>query len=173
MERPQDPAAFAEWRATRKEAAAKATLEKWQEQWRKAPHGRWTYRLLLELRTWMKYEASVDYYSTQILTGHGCFVAYVHRMGKPQTPSCCFGCNEPDTAEHHLTLCNRWDKERARFYGKVLMPVQNRPTVEEIFSRLLESAVYWKTFRDFCTETLKKKGEIERERQLEQHSQLL
>lgn len=142
----------------------------WQEHWRVVPHGRWTYRLIPDVSAWIKYDTSVGFHTTQILAGHGCFAACLNKIGKLPTPDCWYESGEPDTAEHHLTMCCRWNEERACLLDEFEMPVQNRPTAEDIFGRVMERKVHWKALQRFCTDTLKKKGELERERQRAQRA---
>lgn len=64
-----DPAAYAEWRRKKKEEAMITTRVEWEEEWRIAPHGRWTHRLLPSVSEWVDSNARVDYYVTQVMTG--------------------------------------------------------------------------------------------------------
>lgn len=45
-----------------------------------------------------------DYYTTQFVTGHGCFSSFLHRIGKRDSPTC--DCNsDPQTPKHILLEC--------------------------------------------------------------------
>lgn len=50
--------------------------------------------------------------STQIVTGHGCFAAYLHRIGRDATPRCQHCGADEDTAQHTLEVCVSWEEER-------------------------------------------------------------
>lgn len=54
----------------------------------------------------------LDYYSTQLLTGHGSFGSFLFRIQKAATGACRFCDAAWDSAEHTLRECPRWDKER-------------------------------------------------------------
>ena len=55
-------------------------VEKWQMRWHSEQTGRWTYRLIPELATWLNREhGEVGFYLAQALSGHGCFNAYLRR----------------------------------------------------------------------------------------------
>ncbi|KAL0809352.1 hypothetical protein ABMA28_011559 [Loxostege sticticalis] len=64
-------------------------------EWVRRQHGRLTFRL------------------TQVLSGHGCFEAYLAKIGREPTAEChhCQRCDE-DTAQHTLASCPAWVGER-------------------------------------------------------------
>lgn len=49
--------------------------------------------------------------STQILTGHGCFGQYLHRIGRDDTPRCRHCTSLVDFAQHTLEECEAWETE--------------------------------------------------------------
>jgi len=51
---------------------------------------------------------------TQVLTGHGCFQYYLHRMGRATNPLCVQCGSAVDTAEHTLLDCVYWEPFRSR-----------------------------------------------------------
>lgn len=56
----------------------------------------------------MRNNDQTDYYLTQTLTGHGCFVHYTKRICKRKLDQCrC--CSDTDTAEHTLFYCRKWN----------------------------------------------------------------
>lgn len=134
----------------------------WQREWDAAKYGRWTHRLLLSLETWLKYAPDMDYYTSQIMTGHGCFAAFKYRIGKADTPACWLGCTEEDTAEHHLVKCVRWQEERMRLVDAMLMPTGAPLTAEALMNWILTKKEFWKYFRRFCTDILPVKESLER-----------
>ena len=77
--------------------------------WHGEQTGRWTYRLIPELATWLnrKY-GEIGFYLAQALSGHGCFNAYLKRL-KERDEEMCYYCNSPvDNAEHALFVCAKW-----------------------------------------------------------------
>ncbi|XP_022179480.1 uncharacterized protein LOC111040067 [Myzus persicae] len=60
------------------------SISKWQSDWQNSATGRWTKRLIPDLRPWiLRKSGTVNYHITQLLTGHGCY-------------------------EHAFFLCDRW-----------------------------------------------------------------
>jgi hypothetical protein len=81
----------------------------WQSQWSNGEKGERTRRLIPDLERWLKRErGEVGFYLAQALTGHGCFGAFLHRIGKKPTPACWY-CGEEveDDAQHTLFECPR------------------------------------------------------------------
>jgi len=65
------------------------TIAKWQEWWVNSRKRRWTYKLTPELQRWLgRKHGHVDFYLTQLLTGHGCFKYYVNRFKNERYPHC-------------------------------------------------------------------------------------
>lgn len=98
-----------------KRAAHENLLTRWQEKWRNALRGRWTYRLISDIRRWFERPyGEVDYFLTQALSGHGCFGEYLYERRIRDTNRCTY-CNGVDNAEHTLFECNRWSDQRLEF----------------------------------------------------------
>ena len=56
-------------------------VEKWQIRWHGEQTGRWCYRLIPELATWLKRKhGEVGFYLAQALSVHSCFNAYLKRF---------------------------------------------------------------------------------------------
>jgi hypothetical protein len=65
------------------------TMAEWQKEWRETSNAAWTRRLIKEVAPWVERRfGEIDFYMTQCLTGHGCFMAYVKRIGKRQSATC-------------------------------------------------------------------------------------
>lgn len=87
----------------------------WQSRWSATGKGRWTYFLIPDIVTWIdRGHGDLDFYLTQMLSGHGCFRSYLHRFGHDIDPFCpsCVGDVEED-AEHVFFVCPRFGEERA------------------------------------------------------------
>ena len=89
------------------------TLRTWQSEWDGADYGRWTHQLIPDVAVWLnRQHVEVDFFLTQILSGHGFFRKYLHKRGfasSAQCPECGF---EEQTAEHILFDCSRFEKAR-------------------------------------------------------------
>lgn len=85
-------------------------IERWQERWRNSKDGRWTYRLIPEIKTWIERPfGEVDYFLTQALSGHGCFMDYLHGKKRSETDKCRYCKQTKDDVEHTLYSCPRWE----------------------------------------------------------------
>ena len=68
--------------------------------------GRWQYRLIPELTTWLnRKHGEVGLYLAQALSGHGCFNAYLRRFNKKEEDTCCYNNFSVDNAEHAFFIC--------------------------------------------------------------------
>ncbi|XP_073949067.1 uncharacterized protein [Choristoneura fumiferana] len=137
MERWVDELADAEYGIRTIEAIRPVLLE-----WCKRSHGALTFRLV------------------QVLSGHGCFGRYLHRVaGREMTPSCheC-GAGE-DTAQHTLEVCPAWSDRRrnlaAEIGGDLSLP--------SVINAMLGSESSWEAVSSFCEEVISQKEERERE----------
>jgi len=55
----------------------------------------------------------MDFHLTQLLTGHGCFGSYLHRIQKLDTAVCLHcGSGKEDSAKHTLQECDAWEADR-------------------------------------------------------------
>ena len=88
-------------------------LDAWQHDWDCTERGRWTRRLIGQIRPWTERKhGEVNYYITQFLTGHGFFLAYLYKIGKVSSPACVYCETALDNAEHTLFACSRWTNKR-------------------------------------------------------------
>ncbi|XP_020294668.1 uncharacterized protein LOC109860175 [Pseudomyrmex gracilis] len=55
----------------------------------------------------------LTFVTTQILTGHGVFGNFLHRIGKADSPACEHCDSDFDSAAHTLEECPAWEEERA------------------------------------------------------------
>lgn len=101
----------------------------------------------------------LTYRMTQIISGHGCFAAYLYRIGKEETRNCHY-CDDPeDTAQHILESCPAWAEEREELDAigpNLLLPA--------IIRTILYSEELRRAFSSFCERVMRKKEEAERER---------
>lgn len=89
------------------------TLQEWQGRWSRERYGRWTAILIPDVISWYRIEhGETNYYLTQLLSGHGYFQEYLHRMGKTESPRCIYGDGRIDDAQHTFFECPRWREER-------------------------------------------------------------
>ena len=81
-------------------------MHKWQQDWAKSTKGRWTYRLISNIGEWTRRNhGHVKYYLTQLLTGNGCYRAYLYKYGYDVDEACPECRNKKETAKHTFFAC--------------------------------------------------------------------
>lgn len=140
-------------------SAKKRTIEKWQIEWDNATKGRWTHRLIPKIDHWVKRKhGQVNYHMTQLLTGHGCFNAYLERF-KKRDDAICFYCQHPqDDVEHTMFQCDRWWRLRQ----ELEVTLNLKLTPENVVVTMLQSKRRWDAVAKFVDMLLSKKEEDER-----------
>ena len=154
------------WYEHREQQGSKAservsTLNEWQRRWDSSEKGRWTYRLIPSIEKWInRGHGETNYYLTQLLSGHGCFGAYLHRFKHTDNPECpaCKGLQED--VEHIFFQCPRFEKTR-----KELSDILGqRPTPENLTGLMLVSEEKWNAVSHTAAEVLKELRRLERVR---------
>lgn len=106
---------------TDKHRARDQLLTSWQNEWVSAEKGRWTFRLIKDVKRWYKRQhGEVSFHLCQMLTGHGCFGEYLHRFGKIDSDCCALCGYSPDDAGHAIFECDafhRWRTEACVYLG--------------------------------------------------------
>lgn len=139
--------------------------EEWQKEWDEAIVGRWTHRLIPDIKKWKERKhGEMEFYLTQALTGHGSFNSFRKRIGKTSSDQCWFQCEEQDTPEHTLLHCQKWREERRQMLRE-LGTREEEVSPEGIIQRMLEKESAWKAFAAFCRTILKEKEVEERRRE--------
>lgn len=135
-------------------------MSTWQDRWRNDNRGRWTARLIPHLIEWLERKhGEVNYYLTQLLTGHGYFRRYLHRMGKCRDARCIYGDAENDDAEHTFFECVQWHTLRSELFNAV-----GALTAENIVQKMIESEDSWNLISIYTEKVLKlKKTDLDRE----------
>ena len=89
------------------------TMERWQAEWDASEKGRWTYKLIPNISTWVnRRHGEVNFILTQFLSGHGCFREYLHRFGNAESPLCPTCGQAVETVEHVVFICPRFQSTR-------------------------------------------------------------
>ena len=116
------------------------TLQKWQSRWETSETGRWTANIITNVKVWMERKhGETNYYLTQMLSGHGYFQKYLHKMGKTGSPICIYDDKCIDDAEHTFFECERWKEERL-----ILQQNVGAVTVANIVDIMLRNPENWK-----------------------------
>ena len=123
-------------------------VEKWQMSWHGEQAGRWAYRLIPDLATWLnRKHGEVSFCLAQALSGHGCYNAYLKRFKKGDEEMCYY-CNSPvDNAEHALFVCAKWGAAREA----ISQAVGAELTSDTMVSLMLQSERFWTLTESFVT----------------------
>ncbi|ENN71804.1 hypothetical protein YQE_11538, partial [Dendroctonus ponderosae] len=117
----------------------------------------WTKVFIKSVSTWSERKfGEVDYYTTQIMTGHGIFGSYLKRI-KKQANNCWF-CGEQETPEH--TLFRRARFEMTRIQAELTCQKLNL-NYSEHRGVMVENEACWDAIRGMFTEIMKIKVEEE------------
>jgi len=138
---------------------------RWKKSLLKANQGLHTLRIIRPIMDqWLdgREDRSLSFHTTQILTAHGCFGQYLHRIKKETTPYChhCSG-EEVDTADHTLKECEAWEETRRMCRQQL----GENWAVGIILTKAVEDESKWKTFEDCCKRIMRSKEAAERERE--------
>ena len=136
------------------------SFERWQREWEAESRGRWTFTLIPDVRTWVERQhGEVDYYLTQLLSGHGYFKAYLHKIGKVASPACLYCPGVTDTARHTFFDCNRWHARRASLFAEIGVD----ETPENIVGAMLQGEDNWNCVKHYVQSLLRaKKVDLDR-----------
>lgn len=136
--------------------ARKQTMLESQKLWDSNLTGRWTRRLIPKLEPWCnRSHGEVNYHLTQVLTGHGCFGAYLYRIGKRETEECARCGALQDDAEHTIMACPAWSERRSELEFEVGCSI----TPENLTHLMLGSKSGWDAVEGFVTYVISAKEE--------------
>lgn len=118
------------------------TLDRWQVIWEASTKGRWTFRLIPNLVEWMtRADGETNFFLTQLLTGHGCFRAYLFRFCRDWSPLCP-DCLVDEDAQHVFFVCPRFAYERLEWRTAIGLDEANL-TPEALGVRLMSDPQAW------------------------------
>lgn len=128
-------------------------MKRWQKVWDESAKGRWTHRLIPQVDKWLnRRHGEVNYYLTQMLSGHGCYRSYLYKYKYEVSPECptCAGINE-DASEHVFFTCPRYDTER----DELETSLHQRITPERLTEVMISSERAWCVVNIFASKVLK------------------
>ncbi|XP_076301808.1 uncharacterized protein LOC143219885 [Lasioglossum baleicum] len=148
-----------------KETERQTTMELWQTRWDIATHGRKTHTLIPKISEWIEWgPRTLDFHLTQVLTGHGCFADYLHKIGK-RNDICCIACKQStDSPEHTILECSVWNAERDALFN------ENGPLNWSDLIAWLNDPIKMPRLRQYINIIMTKKEEIERATQREERN---
>lgn len=127
-------------------------MQSWQDRWTKSNKGRTTYKFFPDIRkrltlTWFR----PDFYTSQMLTGHGAFNSRLHAFNLKPSPLC--SCGEEDTVEHVILDCTNNAAARVKLIAA--HSYVNWPPAS--FQDLLKDEESFKKFQEFSKASLNNK----------------
>ncbi len=140
------------------------SLNEWQNRWDETTKGRWTHRLIKNVKTWVERKhGQTDFYMTQLLTGHGCFREYLYKYGHDNGVTCSFCGNSNENALHIFFYCPRYNVERTLLEQQIAEPV----SPDNLVPHMLRSEQVWLAVKDLAAKVLIELRRAERLRKRE------
>lgn len=134
-------------------------IGKWKNYLRdpRLPGKRVTSAILPVFDSWLNRKfGQLDYFTTQMITGHGAFRDYLYRFNLVES-NVCLQCKiNSDTAQHTIEVCPEWNQERLELQREVGRDLSLRAIIEEMLKR----PEAWTAFQQFSQVVLKKKEEF-------------
>lgn len=152
------------------ETIKQESITLWQERWNVATDGRWTAKLIPSVTTWLNRKCGdVNFYITQMLTGHGYFRKYLCLMRKCETPYCLYEESEAtDTAEHTFFECVRWVNNRQELEMSI-----GHITKDNLVEKMVQSQSQWNAVAKYCERILRtKKADLDAASAIDQRRDL-
>lgn len=130
------------------------TIKKWQIRWNNEKYGKWTAKLIPDVNKWInRRHGDINYYLTQLLSGHGYFRKYLYKMRKSSTPFCLYEQEELlDNAEHTFFHCTQWNEYRENVESQI-----GEITVENITEKMGKDEQSWIAVSKYCEYVLRTK----------------
>lgn len=139
------------------------SLIEWQRRWSTSNKGRWTYELIPNIKDWFERKhGDLNFYLTQMLSGHGCFRSYLYRFNHDSDPYCPYcGVTVEEDAKHVFFFCPRFGNERTSLERSVGCII----TAGNVIEIMLVSLYNWENvckFVKFVLLELRKQEELRR-----------
>lgn len=127
-------------------------VNSWQNRWQSSTRGRWTYRFFPSVVTRLATPIWLNHRVVQFLSGHGNFRAKLHSFNLTDSDMC--ECSrEPETVEHILFVCHRFELDRARLEMVTFRAGHHWPCEPSIF---VSAKVLFEAFDCFTNSVLKR-----------------
>ncbi|XP_063624757.1 uncharacterized protein LOC134796497 [Cydia splendana] len=145
-------------------AAAERLRERWRDALEDSHYGTRTIGAILPVMDeWVdRSKGALTYRVTQVVSGHGCFGHYLHKIQREPGPQCHECGAADDTAQHTLEECNRWAVERAALRATTGVADLS---LRSIIAATLGSERKWEAVTSFCEEIMSQKEAAERVRE--------
>jgi hypothetical protein len=116
------------------------------------------------LEDWVgRQHGSLTFHLVQMMTGHGCFGHYLHRVARREECPRCHHCDSLDvTAEHTFIECPAWRRERYEF---TMVLGGGCLSLRTMVEAMVGNERSWKAAASFCETVISEKEAAERERE--------
>lgn len=144
----------------------------WYNKWNntvQVPESTWTRRLIPSPRWWAernkngKAFGQLNFRLTQMLTGHGVFKSYLHRIRKADSDECWWCQGVRDDPEHTLVSCTRWAVKRNELERKI----GTQLVVSEFMDLMILNPENWRYIDTFINYIMIEKEKFERKKEKE------
>ncbi|CAB0032299.1 unnamed protein product [Trichogramma brassicae] len=123
------------------------TLRRWQVQWDQSTKGRWTHRLVPDIKEWVeRRHGEMSYHLTQLLSGHGYFRHNSQRYDNNASARCPVCPDETENVEHVFFHCSRFEPEREVLQAQI----GERTEPENIVRLMLRDRSNWNAVSNFA-----------------------
>jgi len=146
------------------------TFSKGQEEWNFSDNGKWTYKLIKNVKQWVHWRhGSTDFHLKQMLKRRGCFGYYLNKYKKGNNPKC-IGCKYiSDDVDH--TLIQRKVVEQKR---ELEIQLGNSIEPETLFESMLKKKGKVETSQDVLTpSTRNQRGKREEKSEKNGHNVII
>ncbi|XP_072764647.1 uncharacterized protein [Anoplolepis gracilipes] len=111
---------------------------------------------------------ALDFRTVQVLTGHGCFGKYLHRIDRKRSAASHHCGASEDTAEHTLAECQAWEDQR-----RVLRDaIGEEVSLAAMMKAMVTGEDQWRAAATFCGDVMSRKEAAERERETDPRSRV-
>lgn len=141
----------------------KRVIVEWVEQLSSASYGLRVIEAVRPiLKKWVRRKyGSLTYHMVQVLSGHGCFGTYLHRIGREESSACAQCQNNDDNAQHTLELCPYFRVQRS----DLIRVIGYDLSLPNVVKDMLRSERAWDAVAAFCEAVIKEKEMMERARE--------
>ncbi|CAB0027857.1 unnamed protein product, partial [Trichogramma brassicae] len=103
----------------------------WKFRWDRSPKRLWTYRLIWNTRLWIKRRhEEVDYYLTQLLSGHGFFKHHSQRYDHNASANCLACPHTIKNVEYVFFHCHRFEEKRRKLHHQLQEVIRTENVVQ-------------------------------------------
>lgn len=119
--------------------------------------GRHTCSIILPLfEDWLsRRHGNLNFFLTQVFSGHGSFMFFLHKIGKRLQPNCLFCDSASDTVDHTVFDCPAWERDRWKLF--IDLEVGDSPSWTTLLGKMLQNLDNWKLMDSFITTIIKHK----------------